>query len=385
MSKIFFQLGANRELSSKELETTFTRDVALFSNFAILEMSKKELNRKFEELGGSIRAGEIIEKINNIEGVVDKICLDTEKNHQEGKKTKIAFCLENSKWKKYGKLLFKEVKNKLKEKISLRVVNRDLKNLDNFAFKKEKLNSDGNAEYVIIFSNEIFLGKTISIQNADDFITRDVKKPIRDMEVGMLPAKLARIMINLARENGYLPQKIYDPFCGTGTVLLEGLSIKLKIAGSDISEKMVSATKKNTKWYYDDKNNKKPFFIKDIFTKDVQEQFKKTELIKIKDSVVVSEGFLGRIFTRKISEKDFLSQKEYLFPLYRKMFLNFKNEFEKIVIALPFWKGKKQDYSFIEDLINFIEKIGLSVDSEPILYIRKDQVVGRTIVKIKKL
>jgi tRNA G10 N-methylase Trm11 len=63
------------------------------------------------------------------------------------------------------------------------------------------------------------------------------------MIVGMLPPKLARMMINLTKNN----TAIYDPFCGLGTVLIEALHMgRIHILASDISEAMVSATEKNT-------------------------------------------------------------------------------------------------------------------------------------------
>ena len=60
------------------------------------------------------------------------------------------------------------------------------------------------------------------VQNIDAYARRDQARPARDAKVGMLPPKLAQILINLC---GILPEgsRILDPFCGTGVVLQEAL------------------------------------------------------------------------------------------------------------------------------------------------------------------
>lgn len=44
----------------------------------------------------------------------------------------------------------------------------------------------------------------------------------RSMTVGMMPPKIAQIMINMATE-GDSDMAIWDPFCGLGTTLIEAL------------------------------------------------------------------------------------------------------------------------------------------------------------------
>ncbi|MCK4718111.1 MAG: N-6 DNA methylase [Thermoplasmata archaeon] len=55
--------------------------------------------------------------------------------------------------------------------------------------------------------------------------------------------KMARAMINLARlEDG---EALYDPFCGTGGILIEAGMMGMKAMGSDVREDMVQGTKEN--------------------------------------------------------------------------------------------------------------------------------------------
>ncbi|MFQ5941162.1 MAG: DNA methyltransferase [Nitrososphaerales archaeon] len=59
-----------------------------------------------------------------------------------------------------------------------------------------------------------------------------------------LEAKLSRMMVNLtmAKENDLL----LDPFCGTGSILLEAAAMKIHTIGSDISSRMCYGALENT-------------------------------------------------------------------------------------------------------------------------------------------
>ncbi|MCA9375219.1 hypothetical protein KC622_02725, partial [Candidatus Dojkabacteria bacterium] len=68
---------------------------------------------------------------------------------------------------------------------------------------------------------DLLTGNTVAVQDIDDFTKRDYGRPVADKKMGMLPTKLARIMLNLAElESG---STVWDPFCGSGTILTEAL------------------------------------------------------------------------------------------------------------------------------------------------------------------
>lgn len=58
-----------------------------------------------------------------------------------------------------------------------------------------------------------------------------------------LPWKLARTMVNLSSLNEN--QVVCDPFCGTGTILLEAESMGIRSIGIDFDNKMCEITRKN--------------------------------------------------------------------------------------------------------------------------------------------
>src|SRR5205823_3602162 len=86
-----------------------------------------------------------------------------------------------------------------------------------------------------------------AVQPFEQFSARDFGRPGRDDLSGMLPPKLAIIMINLAANDTI--SVLLDPFCGSGTILSEALLLGYKnLIGSDISEKAVADTKTNLDW-----------------------------------------------------------------------------------------------------------------------------------------
>jgi tRNA (guanine10-N2)-dimethyltransferase len=70
---------------------------------------------------------------------------------------------------------------------------------------------------------------------------RPKKKPF--FHPSAMPAKLARCMVNLAKpKTGEL---VFDPFCGTGSMLIEAALIGCRVLGSDIQRRMVKGSLKN--------------------------------------------------------------------------------------------------------------------------------------------
>jgi tRNA G10 N-methylase Trm11 len=54
------------------------------------------------------------------------------------------------------------------------------------------------------------VGITVLFQDVDEYSARDYGKNVRDMDVGMLPPKLAQMMLSISGE----ARGIYDPFVG---------------------------------------------------------------------------------------------------------------------------------------------------------------------------
>jgi tRNA (guanine10-N2)-dimethyltransferase len=74
---------------------------------------------------------------------------------------------------------------------------------------------------------------------------RPRKKPF--FHPSAMPSKLARSMVNLARAKKN--DVILDPFCGTGSTLIEATFISCQIIGLDAQRKMIKGCKKNLNFF----------------------------------------------------------------------------------------------------------------------------------------
>lgn len=129
-----------------------------------------------------------------------------------------------------------------------------------------------------------------------------------------LHPKFARTLVNLAKVKKGI---VLDPFCGTGTILIEGGLLKLKVIGTDIQEKMIKGTEKNLN-FYNIKNYK-------LYCCDVSEIGK---YISKMDAIITDPPY-GRSATTK---------KENIEQLYERAFAVFKDVLKKdkfLTIILP--------------------------------------------------
>lgn len=161
------------------------------------------------------------------------------------------------------------------------------------AVAKCKLTQKPNADLcVCAFGENIIIGRTTQVQNADAWSLRDFGRPVRDSLNGMLPPKLARILVNLVATKK--DNVILDPFCGSGTILMEAAlaTNTKKIIGSDIADKQVASTQKNIDWLIDenilrpDDQDRFQLFTSDV--KLINEHLKPKSV-----DLIVTEGWLG--------------------------------------------------------------------------------------------
>lgn len=278
--------------------------------------------------------------------------------------------------------------------------------LDAFAISKNGLIKKGGEFVAMVDKEKTYWGKTLAVQNFRLYGLRDYGRPGRDMKIGMMPPKLAQIMINLAK----IPKggKILDPFCGTGVVLQEGLMMGYSMIGSDSSKEAISLTQENISWLAE---QLKSYSINLMEKKEKFRvyQAKVNEIGKFvpKKSIdgIVTEGTLGPKYGREIPnnaeiERNFKALEE----LYVAAFTEFSNVLEKggtAVITLPVYLITKQKQAFVP-FIDKIKNIGYNIvhpiniaglkgnpsisltQRETIVYSRPDQIVGREIIIFEK-
>jgi len=131
--------------------------------------------------------------------------------------------------------------------VSSRWVTSRERNLSSAAVEQSGLLNRGQDFVLIKQGGRILLGETLVVQPFKEWSWRDYGRPDRDDYAGMLPPKLALMMINLSKPHS--DNVILDPFCGSGTVLSEAaLWGGQRLIGGDISLAALDQTKHNLAW-----------------------------------------------------------------------------------------------------------------------------------------
>jgi hypothetical protein len=270
---------------------------------------------------------------------------------------------------------------------------------------EELLDGKRGCELVLIVREEedLWVGRTVAAQDIDAYTTRDMKKPVRDTLTGLLPPKLAQILLNFGRwlargcqtplpESGKRakpePLTVYDPFCGTGVIPLECLVRGWHVLASDVSQKAVNGCEKNLEWLRKEQKILKKDVESTVFKHDALKPF---ELKHLPD-VVVTETTLGPALLKRPPVKDVLklrTENERLQSNFLKSCMETLPGVP-LVITWPFWKVKN-DMILLERAWDYVHAAGFSATLPPgieptrpgrlsLLYRRPDQFVGREIV-----
>jgi tRNA G10 N-methylase Trm11 len=237
--KYFFLPGRLEDLSWAEFnsvcESTLNVDykASRLKKYFLLETEYDDIPKLFSRLGGCIKCGVFLEKDLDVKELSDK--------------KKVIFGI-SSYTQKISLRDIKKLSQNFKEEFSKSgikvrfVLPREGNSLSSAQVLNHNLLNDGFE--LVLFENE--MGKTLAIQDIESFSARDYDKPFVDSKMGVLPVKLARMMVNMA---GLVEgQTLWDPFCGSGNVLLEGLDLGYNVLGSDIDAKSLEGTKSNVDW-----------------------------------------------------------------------------------------------------------------------------------------
>lgn len=261
----------------------------------------------------------------------------------------------------------------------------------------------GREIFVIAEENGVWVGRTIAAQDIDAYTHRDMKKPVRDTTVGLLPPKLAQIMLNLGMwlaESKLTPEEktkkkapvytVFDPFCGTGVVPMEALLCGWNVLASDVSAKAVTGCQKNIDWL------RKEFGIlkKDVTDTVWKQDATKAFAIKSKPDMVVTETSLGPALIKRLSQRDAQKVRNDNEKLQADFLRNAAASLPgvPVVCSWPFWriKGARVQMEKIWDVAaecGYTATLPSCVEpSAPgrlsLLYERRDQFVGREIVML---
>ncbi|HWT40505.1 MAG TPA: DNA methyltransferase [Dongiaceae bacterium] len=380
-------LGRQPELSIAELERLYG-DVRWFSPTSALIETRHKVD--IQRLGGSQKIGRVIEQLpttdwRRISEAIVRYYSQTWRTH-EGKITlglsAYGVTISPRELQKVGLTL----KSKLKQSgVSLRLIPNQEIALSTATSHHNKLGlADNKIELLIIRGKEkTIIAESTGAQNITALAGRDQGRPRRDAFVGMLPPKLAQIMINLAA--GPEGTRLLDPFCGTGVLLQEALLMGYDAYGTDLSEKMIRYTTDNLTWL----EGKYPIKT----TWKVHEGDAMTTTWEKPLDAVVCETYLGQPFSAPPSPAKLTEVRGNCNHIIGSFLENLSKQLAPgtpVVLAVPAWKNKEGTFTHLP-LIQSLETYGFrfvelaTVRNDQLLYFRPDQVVARELlVLIKK-
>ena len=287
---------------------------------------------------------------------------------------------------------------------SVRIVPNKSLELNSAQVLHNKLTYLGAWELLLLRDgNRTLLAQTLFVQDIEAYAARDQARPSRDARVGMLPPKLAQILINLSyaqvekkaerskeKVNSNLPTpysllptpakglRLLDPFCGTGVILQEALLMDYHVIGTDLDPRMVEYAQKNIQWLVAKYPN--------IEGQVVIEQADATSYQWPRFSAVASEVYLGRPLNSLPDSEKLRKIVKDVNTIVKKFLKNLAPQLrhgQKVVLAVPAWKNVRGETFHKLPLLDNLKELGYNrlsfvhFKNDKLLYYREDQIVAR--------
>ncbi len=282
----------------------------------------------------------------------------------------------------------------------------------------------------------LIIAESRGVQNITAYTRRDRHRPKRDAFVGMLPPKLAQIMLNLALGAGPLTGQrscgnsvarsasslsdksmvlrtalpdafdlserlesdlatevnrqrplILDPFCGTGTVLQEALLAGYDVVGTDLSQKMVDYTTENLSW------------LQSTFTAPSHPIGRVIDIHQADATThrwpngthltaVVCETYLGQPFSAPPAPQKLAEVAGNCNHIVTSFLTNIRPQLAPntpLCIAVPAWYDASGWATHLP-LIKNLQQLGYyQLNRTPLIYRRPDQIVARELLVLKPI
>lgn len=228
--------------------------------------------------------------------------------------------------------------------------------------------------HIIHLVTKTLLAKTVAVQDVHNWSHRDMDKPYRDKKKGMIPPKLARIMINLAiGENEPTSTTLFDPFCGTGTILMEGLMVGATVMGSDLDMKAVHGAGQNLQWLVQEYAVSEParLSIQDATRVTLQETGSKIDCI-------VTEPFLGKPNPTPANVGNIIKGLEKMYIGAFKQWKLILKAGGRVAIVFPVVTLGKS-VKTVQSVIDRLESLGYTREKGPYIYTKLRAPVQRAV------
>lgn len=421
-------LGRQPELSLAELEQRFGADAT--RPFGQLAATVQTDSFDIQTLGGTVKAGRVIAELESADW--QRLSRDVVSRYSRDLKGDGKLTLGISVYgrdvpardvQRTGLALKQALK---KQGRSVRLVPNDGPVLSTATSHHNKLGLSANkVELMIVYGPKgVIVAESVGTQNITALAGRDQNRPKRDAFVGMLPPKLALMMINLSgiflakglsshsadvspehssevqpenhdsrRETGSgeivsrndeHDHTILDPFCGTGVVLQEAALLGFNVYGSDLAEKMVDYSKANLEWLA----IKHPIGTVRIEAGDAIEHTWNAPI-----DAVVTETYLGQPFSAPPAPDKLDKVKRIVNHIVTEFLQNLHGQLEPgtpLCVAVPAWRDGSGRFTYLP-LITKLESLGYRLQPleyakpDNLVYFREDQIVARQLLILKRL
>lgn len=259
MAEAFFVLGSAGELAQAELRSVLGSaasvrgcgDVATAEAFDQERMTLAALQ---ERLGGTVKTGWIVAHVEEVAGVAAALeglvvalrpgvarlpfGISVYGGEHRGRAAALKAGYEKLGMTVKRALKSRDVAAKFTTAASVPV-------LSSVVVTRQKLVGDGIEFCLIPRKDGVAIGVTETVQDYEEWSARDYGRPARDALRGMLPPKVARMMVNIAGGDA-VRDTLLDPYCGVGTVLTEAMAVgHRRLIGSDVDQAAIEATRQN--------------------------------------------------------------------------------------------------------------------------------------------
>jgi len=381
-------LGRQPALGIAELERIYDSDAVdwFSSHSALVDTEDFSLAR----LGGTLKAGRVVAELSgDWRRVSEKIISEYSATwaSSEGKITlgisAYGFDISPRDVQKTGIVLKQRLK---KSGVSLRLVPNSELALSSATSHHNKLGlSDNKVEFLVIRGKggKVIVAESTGAQNITAYTKRDQERPKRDAFVGMLPPKLAQMMINLAGTSERL--RILDPFCGTGVILQEAALMGYPVYGTDLADKMIEFSKANLAWLETSHHIN--------VTSDLHQGDAMTTTWQQPIDAVVTETYLGQPFSAPPSSSKLAEVRRNCDHILSSFLKNIGNQIKPgtpLCVAIPAWKDANGTFTHLS-LTGKLSELGYervafkNVEAADLLYYREDQIVARELLVLKKV
>lgn len=392
MNKTFVIFGRQPKLGLAELESLHGADVIqpVGHVAALLDKDPQEID--FSALGGTVKFGKLLTILDTTKWKdIEDFLLNAVPQHAamlEPGKLRIGLsAYEMHVGPKDILVTGLKVKKALKASgRSCRLVPNTMPMLNSAQVLHNQLTRQLGWELLFVaHEGKTYVGQSIAVQDIEAYGARDHGRPMRDAKVGMLPPKLAQIIINLAKPAP--SSTVLDPFCGTGVVLQEALLMGLNAYGSDLEPRMIAYTEANLDWLKQTRYYENTCGPDKPATTTTLEVANACEHQWSAFDTIACETYLGRPFSALPKPEMLKDVMHDVDTIHRKFLKNVAKQTKpgfRMCIAIPAWRDGKHFWHL--STLDHLEELGYTrsvfklSSNEDLVYHREGQIVGRELV-----